>query len=69
MPFIKSVEGGKEFQVRAFLAALFAGAVIGGFFKGIITADAFMGVAIMCISWYFAKRGEDDKKPTTPPAP
>ena len=65
MPFIKTTsEGGKEFQVRAFLATLFACAIIGGFFCKLITADAFMGVAIMSVSWYFAKRGEDDKKPT-----
>lgn len=66
MPFvIKSIEGKTEVQVRAVLAGVFALAIIGGFFCGLITADSFMPVAIMTISWYFAKKNTDENKPTT----
>jgi uncharacterized membrane protein YoaK (UPF0700 family) len=66
MPFIKlSTEGSKEIQVRAVLAGVFALAIIGGFFCKYITADSFMGIATMAITYYFAKRGTEENK-TTP---
>lgn len=64
MPFtIKNLDGTRAVQVRSTLAILFAIAIITGFFLKIVTADSFMGIATMCISWYFAKRSEDDQKP------
>ena len=61
MPFIKSVEGKSEVQVRECLAGLFAVAMIVGFFMGKVPADGFMGIATMAITYYFAKRSDEDK--------
>lgn len=69
MPFFtKSSDGTSAVQVRATLAVMFATAIIVGFYLKLLTADSFMGIATMAISWYFAKRSEDDKKKDgTPP--
>ena len=61
MPFIKSVEGRNEIQVRACLAAVFAISIIIGFFLDKVPVDSFMGLAVMSITYYFAKRGDEDK--------
>jgi hypothetical protein len=61
MPFIKSVEGRSEVQVRACLASAFAIAIIVGFFLDKVPAESFMGLAVMAITYYFAKRGDEDK--------
>lgn len=67
MPFItRSVDGKSEVQVRAILAGLFSLAIIGGFFCKLITADSFMGIATMAITYYFAKRGTEENS-TKPP--
>ena len=67
MPFItRSVDGNSEVQVRAILAGLFSLAIIGGFFCKLITADSFMGIATMAITYYFAKRGTEENS-TKPP--
>lgn len=69
MPFfIKSTSDNKrELQVRATLAVLFGIATIVGFFMNLIPQDAFMPIAIMSISYYFAKRNtEDENKPSSP---
>ena len=61
MPFItKNIDGKSEVQVRAILAGLFSLAIIGGFFAALITADSFMGIATMAITYYFAKRGTEE---------
>jgi len=67
MPYIKTVEGKSEIQVRAILATLFSLAAIGGFFCNYITADSFMGIATMAITYYFAKRGADESSPDSKP--
>lgn len=67
MPFVKTLnDGTKEFEVRAFLAALFAGALVGGFFMKLVSHDAFLGISTMSIAYYFSKRSDEDKT-TKPP--
>ncbi len=68
MPFVKTLSSGKrEVQVRAFLATIFAVALVVGFFMKLVTQDAFLGIATMCITYYFSKRNIEDNKPPNPP--
>lgn len=68
MPFmIKNVvTGATEVNVRATLAIIFTLAICVGFFMQLLTPDSFIGIAGVSVGWYFAKKSEDDKKPTTP---
>lgn len=59
--FIKSKDNVSHLQIRATLAVMFGTAIITGFFLKIISEDAFVPIASMCISWYFSKRSEQEQ--------
>lgn len=42
--------------VRAIIAFLFTLGVIGGFFTGKLSSEAFQNLALLALTWYFAKR-------------
>ena len=69
MPFIKLNQntGKSEIQVRATLAFMFAIGVSIGFFMRLITPESYMALATMAVSFYFAKRGENDDNKKVPP--
>jgi len=58
MPLTKvsKSDGRREIQVRATVSVAFAAAVITGFFIGMVSEEAFLSMATMAISWYFARR-------------
>lgn len=63
MPFMMTTAEGKaDVRIRAVLATMFAIGVVAGFFIGKISPEVFTTFATMAISWYFAKRDEDEKK-------
>ena len=46
--------------LRGLLAVAFSGAIIGGFFTGIIDGDVFIPIAVVPITYYFARKQTDD---------
>ena len=42
--------------VRPLITLMFAGAFIWGFFSGLISADAFLGIAVLVIKYWFDSR-------------
>ena len=43
----------KETNVKALLAVLVVGALVGGFFTKLITAEAFLPIATFIVQYYF----------------
>lgn len=63
MPFVtQSTQGKNRLNVRSTLSLIFTIGATVGFFMKLITPESFMTLVTMCVSWYFAKRSEDDKK-------
>jgi len=67
----QSASGKRDIQVRSLLALIFALGATAGFFCQLIPQDGYMALVTMAVSFYFAKRGEqdDNKKPPEPPTP
>jgi len=56
--------GALQAAVRPLVTIMFAGALTYGFVVGVVSTDAFLGIAGAAIGFYFQKR--EEPKPPTP---
>lgn len=54
-------ENESTLPVRAIIAVLFTVGIIAGFFMGKLSSEAFQNLALLALTWYFAKRNTLDQ--------
>ena len=56
-------------SVRPVITIGFAGAIIIGFFKELVSPEAFIGLAVLVVKYWFDSRGKPNESPVPPQRP